>query len=145
MWDSITGHIDSPAELAGQWFILHDINNRGDVVGHAVRGASRSSGIGPQARRTSSTSATFALGINDRGQIVGEIRFELEEPAHTVLWDDYTAAPQVFADFRADPTDINNRGQIAGIQGFGADAYRCVRDTDSARLCRCHRWQTSRR
>ncbi len=138
VWDSVSGRIDSPAELAGQWFILHDINNRGDVVGHAgtwgqpffwdrTTGEVHFLDIGE-------AMMGFAFGINDDGQIVGEIRSESDEPAYTALWDDYTAAPQVFADFRAAPIDINNRGQIAGVQGLDADAYWCVRDLDSGEI-----------
>ena len=138
VWDSVSGRVDSPAGLAGQWFILHDIDNRGDVVGHAGTWGEpffwdRTTGE-VHFLDLGDAMMGFALGINDRGQIVGEIRFELEEPAYTVLWDDYTAAPQMLVDFKADPADINNRGQIAGVQGFGADAYRCVFDPGTGEI-----------
>lgn len=135
VWDSTTGTVDSPAALASQGFILHDINNGGDVVGHGGTWGQpffwdRTTGE-VHFLDMADAMMGFALGINDRGQVIGELRFELEEDAYTVLWDDYTAVPQVFTDFRADPTDINNRGEIAGVQGSGSDAYRCVWNTDT--------------
>lgn len=108
------------------------LNNRGDIVGWTTRAGNRratrwSDGI-PHALSTSWGSSSEAIGVNDSGVIVGEVKGPKGE-THAWLWtvhgqwDLNSRLPKKSGWILSGATSINNRGQIIGGGAYKGNAY----------------------
>ncbi len=116
VWDARTGGIEVPPDLDGQHYVLHDINDHGDVVGHVLApfGApffwDRTENV-LHDLNVGGAEQGYATALNDHGQIVGLVRADMQAPDQAAVWDDRGSPPRVF-DHCGRFTDINNSGHL---------------------------------
>lgn len=116
VWDARTGSTEVPPGLDGQEYVLHDINEQGDVVGHVLApfGApffwDRTRNV-LDYLDLGDAEQGYATALNDHGQIVGLLRADMQAPDRAALWDDHASPPQLF-DHCERFTDINNSGHL---------------------------------
>jgi uncharacterized membrane protein len=113
VWDSRSDSVDTPPGLPDAGYVLSDINDNGDVVGHIhdvpffwdrTDNVIHYLDIGD-------ADQGYATGLNNRGQIVGFVRADMRAPERAAVWDTYSSAPRLFDLFRSF-SDINNAGQL---------------------------------
>lgn len=117
-------------ELPGQSdrTFAYDINKRGQIVGTSDGPVLWEDGVLTALERPAGTFDGGALGINDRGQIVGYLRSSESNTLHVaVLWSDgevvtLPTPPNTFVPNDTFATDINNRGDIIGQAPFSSVA-----------------------
>lgn len=116
VWDARTGGIEVPPGLDGLEYVLSDINDHGDVVGHVLapfgapffwdrtRDMLHYLDVGDAEQG-------YATALNELGQIAGLVRADMQAADRAVAWDDRASPPQVF-DGCGRFTDINNSGYV---------------------------------
>ncbi|MEV4701815.1 hypothetical protein [Actinoplanes sp. NPDC049316] len=118
------GHMSDLGVLApgeDQLGTAHDVNARGDVVGGSrdAQGHMRAV-LWRHGRITVLGSVSgFANAVNDRGQVVGTQWTETTQP-RGFIWQD-GRLQDLGIPGPTEPLDINNRGQVVGWSGRGAD------------------------
>ncbi len=137
------GHMSALPTLGGNNGEAGAINNRGEVVGFAENGAVDSTCAAgktnnriqlPVLWEKGEANALptvggdvdgFALGINDRGQVVGDTG-SCAGANHAVLWENRTAHALASLGSWAVAQSLNERGQIAGYAGNPSGAFSAV-------------------
>jgi uncharacterized membrane protein len=116
VWNARTDEIELPPGLGDHEYVLSDINAHGDVVGHVLAPF----GVPFFWDRTQDVIHSLDLGdagqgyataLNDRGQIIGVVRADMQEPGRPTVWVDYSSPPRSF-DGKGEFLDINDSGQI---------------------------------
>jgi probable HAF family extracellular repeat protein len=140
LWDEGTfNQIDAPDAAITY---LHDINNRGQILGHSrrdvfalARGFLWEDGVFtfldiPGVFVVGDANESF--GLNDRGQVVGT--FQSQGVNHGFLLDDGAYTPIDIPDARSiTVTDINNSGRIVGTYLDAAfERHGFVRERDGS-------------
>ena len=138
-WDENNGAIDLGPLIGGTNNIAFDINNHGVVVGRAegLRAASKGF-MWDQAHGVrildslyaGSAESTWALAINDLGQVVGDSYNGVSQ--HAFLWDESNGIVDLGDLFdgqaSSEAVDINAAGQIVGHSSDGDEHRRFLWD-----------------
>jgi len=117
--------------VGGDWNIPDGINERGQVTGVfgtigdlVAHGFVWESGVVTDLGSLSQYQYTWAYGLNNRGQIVGQS--DTDEGSRAFLWQDGVMTDLGVLDgfAHSDATDINARGEVVGnLRAFGSHPF----------------------